>query len=174
MSNAAEVISKGVEFDVTFAATNNLTLAGNLSYVKTEYDSYQDAPCVSASCVGGVQDLSGETLDNAPELTYSLSGEYRDLLPGNSGLEWFSRLEVMYKDDVNLYVLQPEETKEDSYYLANAQVGLESLDSWKVSAWVRNLGNEEYVSWASMDLGTGVHKVPGLPRTYGVSFDLFF
>lgn len=172
MSNAAEVISKGIEFDVTFAATNNLTLAGNLSYVKTEYDSYADAPCATSnSCT---QDLSGETLDNAPELSYSLSGEYRDLLPGNSGLEWFSRLEVMYKDDVNLFVLQPEETKEDSYYLANAQVGLESLDSWKVSAWVRNLGNEEYVSWASMSADTGVHKVPGLPRTYGVSFDLFF
>lgn len=175
MSNAAEVTSKGLEFDVTYVATNNLTLAGNVSYIKTQYDSYQDAPCAtSANCVGGVQDLSGETLDNAPELTYSVSGEYRDLLPGNSGLEWFSRLEVMYKDDVNLYVFQPKETQEDAYYLANAQVGVESADNWKVTAWVRNLADEDYVSWAAMTDDTGLRQIPGMPRTYGVSFDLFF
>lgn len=174
MSNAAEVTSKGLEFDVTYVATNNLTLAGNVSYIQTQYDSYKDAPCAStANCVGGVQDLSGETLDNAPELTYSLSGEYRDAF-GETGLEWFSRLEVMYKDDLNLYVFQPKETEQDAYYLANASLGVESPDNWKVTGWVRNLADEDYVSWAAMDDSTGLRQIPGMPRTYGVSFDLYF
>lgn len=175
MSNAAEVVSTGVEFDVTYLATNNLTLSGNVSYVKTEYDSYKDAPCaIAANCVDGLQDLSGETLDNAPELTYSLSGEYRDMLPGSTGYEWFARTDVSYKDDFNLYAFQPVETKQDSYYLVNAQLGLESSNNWKVSAWVKNLTDEEYGSWASLDAATGLRMVPGMPRTYGVTFDLYF
>lgn len=175
MTNAAEVHSKGVEFDVTYLATDQLTLTGNVSYVRTKYDSFENAPCAtSASCTGDSQDLSGELLDNAPELTYSLTGEYRDMLPGDSDYEWFLRTEVSYKGETNLYVFLPEETERDAYYLVNASIGLESADSWKVSAWVRNLADEEYEAWASYTNDTGLRMIPGMPRTYGVTFDLFF
>lgn len=176
ISNAAEVEAKGIEADFSWLIGDYFTLSGNLAYVRTKYKKYEGAPCptpVSVGCIDGVQNLSGKTLDNAPELTYSLAGEYRREVAASGGLEWFGTLEVVYKDDHNLFVLLPAETRQGSYHLANARLGFEVPGRWRASFWGRNLFDEEYLSWGELDT-TGLRLIPGMPRTYGLTLDWFF
>lgn len=176
LTNAAEVESKGIEADFIWVATDRFTVSGNMAYMQTRYDSYEGAPCAlptSPGCVNGSQDLSGETLDNAPELTYSLAGEYRNALPILGGAEWFGRIDVSFKDDLNLYTLQAPETRQDSYHLLNAQVGIESPDHWRLTLWGRNLADEDYLVDAELS-ERGLQRIPGIQRTYGLTLDWYF
>lgn len=176
LTNAAEVISTGVETEFVWLATDRFTVSGNLSYMRTEYDKYENAPCAlptSARCVNGAQDLSGKLLDHAPRLSYSLAGEYRSDLNLSSPLEWFARMDVSYKDDLYLNATQAAQTRQSSYYLLNGRIGLESPDSWRVTLWGKNLADEDYLVDADLSV-LGLQQIPGLPRTYGVTLDWYF
>lgn len=172
-TNAAEVVSQGLETDVTWLLESGLTLSGNLSYILSEYDKYEGAPCPYPQCSSPIQDLSGKRLDHAPKLSYTLAADYRDTIDHLNGIEWFARLETVYKSDHNVYLFQSPRTEQDSYHVVNARLGFESPDSWRVTAWVRNLADKEYVV-SGLDEGAGLRLIPGVPRTYGVTLDWYF
>lgn len=176
LTNAAEVQSAGIETEFIWMATDKLTLSGNLAYMETEYETYENAPCplpTSPGCLDGSQSLSGRLLDNAPKLTYSVAGEYRDALAGHSDLEWFLRVDASFKDDLYLHSTQAEQTRQNSYYLVNARVGIESPDSWRLTFWGRNIADEDYLVDADLS-DRGLEKIPGMPRTYGATLDWYF
>lgn len=176
LTNAAEVKSTGIETEFVWMATDHLTFSGNMAYMKTKYDKYENAPCAlptSSGCVDGSQDLSGKILDNAPRLTYSVAAEYRDALGTQTHTEWFARLDTTFKDDLYLHGTQAAQTRHGSYHLWNGRVGLESPDSWKVTLWGRNLADEKYLVDAELS-DRGLQKIPGAPRTYGVTLDWYF
>lgn len=176
LTNAAEVQSTGIEADFTWLATNRFTLSGSLAYMETEYDKYTGAPCslpTAPRCVDGAQDMSGRILDNAPKLTYTLAGEYRDTLPTPANIEWFGRVDVSYKDSHYLHVMQPEEARQSGYHLLNARVGIENPDRWRLTLWGRNLSDKDYLVHAEL-APRGLRMVPGLGRTYGLNLDWFF
>ncbi len=173
VTNAAEVEAKGVELELSAVVTDNLKVDGSLTWVKSEYKKYEGAPCSgSQDCVS--QDLSGETLDHAPELSFNLGAEYRNGFGSLSGAEWFARADLIYTDEQNLYVYLTPETEEDAYALFNARLGLESPDRWKVTLWGKNLFDEEYRTAADTAGLGGLAEVPGLPRTYGITADWYF
>lgn len=175
-TNAAKVVSKGVEADFNWLLGSGFSLSGNLSYIQTEYDNYENAPCAlptTPGCIGGAQDLSGKRLDQAPKLSYTLAAEYRDSVDYLGQIEWFARLENIYKSDHNLYLFLPPETGQDGYHLLNARIGFELPDSWRVTGWVRNLTDKEYLVSGELS-GAGLRLVPGVPRTYGVTLDWHF
>lgn len=176
LTNAAEVQSTGIEADFTWLATNRFTLSGSLAYMETEYDKYTGAPCslpTSPRCMDGAQDMSGRILDNAPRLTYTVAGEYRDTFPALANIEWFGRVDVSYKDSHYLHVMQPAEARQSSYHLLNARVGIENPDSWRLTLWGRNLSDKDYLVHAEL-APRGLRMVPGLQRTYGLTLDWFF
>lgn len=177
VSNAAEVEAKGIEVDFTGIVTDNITVNGSLSYVKSEYNDYKGAPCDpywQSGCVNGTQDLSGETLDHAPELSFNLGAEYRAEFGPWNGTEWFARADVIYKDDQNLYVYLTPVTEEGSYTLLNLRAGLEMSDSWKLTFWGKNVTDEKYRTAADTAGDGGLAEVPGLKRTLGVTADWYF
>lgn len=172
-TNAAEVVSKGIETDVTWLLGDRFTLGGSLSYILSEYDKYEGAPCPFPSCSTPTQDLSGKRLDHAPKLSYSVGLDYRDVIEHLNGVEWFARLETIYKSSHNLYLFQSPRTKQDGYHLLNARLGFESPDHWRVTGWVRNLTDKSHLV-SGLDEGAGLRLVPGVPRTYGVTLDWYF
>ncbi|MCK9564315.1 MAG: TonB-dependent receptor, partial [Bacteroidales bacterium] len=182
ITNAAEVESKGLEVDFLYLATDNLAIDGSLAYIRTKYGDYQNAPCFLArpECVPNgdqyVVDLTGKLLDNAPEWTFNLGAEYRAELASSSGLEWFARLDAAYRDDTLLDQFLVPESKQDSYVLVNARVGLESIGKgWKVTFWGNNITDEKYAiagEWQSTN--TGLILTQGLTRTYGMTLDWQF
>jgi iron complex outermembrane receptor protein len=177
VSNAAEVEAQGLELEFTGILTDNFMVNGSASFIQSEYADYQGAPCAystQAGCVGGLQDLSGETLDHAPEISFSLGGEYRQGLTMVNGAELFARLDVVYSGEQNLYVLLPEDTEQDAYAVLNGRIGLEAVDQWKVTLWGKNLADEDYLTAADTAGDGGLSQIPALPRTYGMTVDWFF
>jgi len=174
--NAAEVESKGIETEFVALVTENFSLSGALAFTQTEYKDYQNAPCAYSTapgCVDGAQDLSGETLDHAPEWSFSLAGDYRQNISGWDGVEWFGRVDLNYRSDQNLHDTLPSETEMDAYTIANARLGLESPGKWRATLWSNNLTDEEYIVSTEI-LTKGLLQVPGVERTYGLTLDWYF
>jgi outer membrane receptor protein involved in Fe transport len=88
LQNAASSRIQGVQGSAEWLATDALTLRGNFGYNSAKYRSFTTAQCYqgqnpATGCVGGVQDLSGKPLFNAPKFSMMVGGDYR--LPPISG-----------------------------------------------------------------------------------------
>ncbi len=177
VTNAAEVETKGVELDFSALISDSVTLSGSMTYVQSEYTDFEGAPCAeyatstTSTCT---QDLSGKTLDHAPELSFNLGADYRAPLAAFDGVELFGRLDVVYKDDQNLYVFLSEDTEEDAYAVWNARFGLESVGNWKLTLWGKNITDEDYRTSADLFGDGGLSAVPGIQATYGLTADWYF
>lgn len=176
VTNAAEVVADGIEGELVWVATDLLTLNGNFTWAQVEYDKFDTAPCAFSTqpgCVGGKLNLTGEQLDHAPELSFTLGAELRDSFDMINGSEWFARMDVNYRSEQNLFLSQSTLTEEGGYGFLNGRMGLDAADSWKLTLWGNNLLDEEYVVESQLG-GTGLMKIPGLPRTYGLTADWYF
>lgn len=186
VTNAAEVETKGVEIDFTYLATDHLTIDGSIAYIRSKYSDYENAPCFQGAARPGclqdpdsgawLVDLSGKTLDSAPELTFNVGAEWRAAFASIDGMEWFSRMDLAYRDDTYLDQFLVAESKQDSYWLLNARVGLESFNTgWKATLWANNLTNEKYAIMGEWQVSNaGQILIQGVPRTYGLTVDYSF
>jgi len=80
IKNAGGARNKGLEGDLAYLVTSDLTLHGSASYADLKYTDYTGAPCyngepVSEGCIGGSQDLSG-TRYGGPPLSANLGATY--------------------------------------------------------------------------------------------------
>lgn len=84
--NAAEVVSQGIEFDLTWIPVDNLRLMASGAYLDSTYDDYtQDASAI------------GNHTRNAPKKSYTLSAAYEVPLADSSSLEF--RADYRHKDE---------------------------------------------------------------------------
>ncbi len=179
IQNAAEVTSEGLEVDFQWTPTDELLIDGSVAFVDTEYDRFTNAPCSlvvdrSPTCT---QDLSGRSLDNAPDTIANLGLEYRSDFTFNPSLSMFFRGDVSYRSEANLVATLAEDTVQPGYSLIDARFGLEGPDGrWTLSLWGRNLSDKEYHVIAGRPSGhvDGLTQVQGLPRTYGITLDWRF
>ena len=185
VENAGGAEVYGLDADITWLATDNLTVLLGFNAMDTEYTDYDATPNVynSTTFPGGAvaavaYDAEGDDMVRAPEfsafvslnydvnfsngaympisLTYSHTGEYDfDLIPG---------------DETN----RIDENESDSYELLNARITYHSADDkWSVAAWGNNLTDEEYYDEV-VSFATAVRATVGAPRTYGVDFTYNF
>ena len=179
VQNAASVETMGIEADFTAYMSDAFTLNGSIAYIDASYDSFNNAACVrtidkSPTCQ---QDLSGRTLDNSPEWTINLGGEYRDVFTPIAGTEFFAGASMAYRGEVFLIDTLAPDAKQEGYALIDARLGLESVDGpWSVTAWIRNAMDEEYAVTGGRPSGhsDGLRLTQGLPRTVGVTLGLRF
>ncbi|MFV8782521.1 TonB-dependent receptor [Microbulbifer sp. SA54] len=152
VTNAGALESYGSEMDILFAASESLTLGTAIGYNKAEYKEFDNGQCTAmdslfwslanptAPCVA---DLAGQTLDNAPEWTYSSFAQYEQ--PLSSDLQVIARLEHNFVDSHYLDQDLDRNLFNDSVDLVNLRLTLSNLDrSWEVVAWGKNLLDEEY------------------------------
>lgn len=174
VTNAAEVVSQGLEADFAAVITDRLTLDGSLAWIRSKYDEYQNAPCPTSTwpgCVNGAQDLSNKQLDNAPKLTFNIGAEYRHQLAKNN-IEWFARADAAYRSSTNMEGMLIN-SRQSSYTLYNARLGLEAPDSWRLTLWGNNLTDKKYAMYGVREEG-GLMLFQGLTRTYGLTLDWYF
>lgn len=115
----------------------------------------------------------GNELPDAPavsllgELGYQFSlGEQRSLRLA---------IDARYHDEVYRDVLNDPLLQSDSFTVVNANALLKLAEQWEIAAWVRNLGDELYVTQGlnQQSFGNGF-RVYGAPRTYGVTVTRYF
>ncbi|MEM7387291.1 MAG: TonB-dependent receptor [Verrucomicrobiota bacterium] len=154
--NADRATSYGAEFEWRAELFEGFTLEGSLGLVETELDDFTD-PVTGA-------DLSGNNAPFVPELDLSLAAVYRH----SSG--FFGRVELLHQGRTFFNDQNTPAFKEDGYTVLNASLGYES-DTWQVSFFGQNLGDERYYKNISPDLGAGT---VGEPQRFGVKYRFDF
>ena len=162
ISNAAEAASQGVEVEFSLAPIEGLTLTANGAFVEAEFDSF-------LNCSEGV-DCTGNKLQYAPEVKYFLAAEY-EFGVGDRVDNMYVRWEYSYTDN---YFTHPENTPivraVNSYDVQNARIGYSSADDkWKLSAWVKNIIDEDDLRAAELTFFGVQRGTYTPPRTYGAT-----
>lgn len=148
VANAADAETKGIELDAELWVASGFSLNAQLGFNQGEYNDFKNAPCIggqteAAGCVDGVQDLSGEDLTRAPELTGAVGFSFERALSNDWSIQLASK--AIYTDDYQTNTNNNPLSIQDSFWRINARVSVFSSDGkWNFSLIGRNLNNEWY------------------------------
>ncbi len=172
--NGGDTESKGVELNVTWQATDNLRLQGNLTRLEAEADTYYEF-------LSGDVIQPGDPLPNSPELSYWVALDYTFPFELFGGELW-TRVDYAYGDEwydstTSAIYRDPEGVIPD-WNNTNLQVGLSLPNEWTFTAFVNNLTDERRVTsrfdnrYASDWFGVPEYRIweyVNRPIHYGVS-----
>lgn len=176
--NAAAAVSKGVDFDTLFAATDKDRINFNGQYLDAKFTKFDIINYVSGQAPQRIN-YNGKTLANSPKWTLNLGYEHRfDLI--NDGGSLLPRLDVHYESAKKVSVFQEFAiAKQSSLTTVDFTTTYQPANgSWRVVGFVRNLTDELY--WTNFAGGMGfTEPLRGTvsfndPRTYGVRFETSF
>ncbi len=162
--NAAQATISGLEIDVIAQVTERLMVTLAYGYTDASFDKYDGFDVTG----DGTPDPGlAKNLDftRVPDESYSGSVMYEQPL-GELGHLSFriagTKTASQYFDDRNT-ILEP------AYVVWDASVTYSTpADSWKISLFGKNLGNEEYAYWGSSLGALGANRFLGAPRTAGI------
>ena len=168
LTNVPESTVNGLELDLKWLITEQLSVNLGLAYLDTEVDEWMAVDPGASRWPNTVRrDASGIELAQAPELQYNLLARY-DLPLDNTWLLSFGG-DLNYKDDTSGGAQIEDAT--DDYLVLNARVTLRNLQGgWSAQLWSRNLTDEYYYPAAYTGGNGPFVRSVGLPRTYGVTF----
>jgi outer membrane receptor protein involved in Fe transport len=164
VDNAGDAEIKGIEGDITWAATDNLMIYGAFSFNNTEITALNPAFAFA------VTDLGNE-LPLAPDVQFNVRGRYE----WDSGLGLaHAQLSAKYASESwsSIIDLPPRREKQDSYVVTDASIGV-SRDEWSVELFADNLFDER----AQLHINTldGSRKITtNRPLTVGMRFSYNF
>ena len=158
IGNIADAEIKGLEADLAWLPTDELSLFASLSYNDTELTNVPP----------GVQPTSpvGSQLALAPELQYVLRARYD--WPVNGGYEPFAQVGLQFSDDTPSSLILNNQFQQADYTTLDASFGV-FKDNWSATLFVENLtderaevfiDNQDYV----------VRITTNRPRTIGLRF----
>ncbi|MEM6582531.1 MAG: TonB-dependent receptor [Pseudomonadota bacterium] len=150
--NAAKAEVQGIEGDVQFAITDELSIESSFAWLDASYDSFPDAPCNEAqlleleaetgSRVGCTQDLSGETLQYAPEYSFNFGFYYDTQI--TSKLALAISADYLWTDEFYIETDLDENLVQSSYDKINARIALSDIDQrWTIAVLGKNLTDEQ-------------------------------
>jgi outer membrane receptor protein involved in Fe transport len=154
-TNAADAEITGFEGNVTWAATDSLTLSGAWSYNDTEM----------VRVPAGVTDIAppGSELALAPEVQFNVSGRYQWTM-GN--YDPYAQLVYAFTDDQFSSIVVANRFQQDSYNTVDGAVGVQ-MDDLTVELFAENLTDERAELFIN-SLDTDLRITTNRPRTIGV------
>ena len=175
--NVPESEILGVEADVIYQLTDNLTITGAVTYVDSEITDYE-----GTNLLGQANDFSGDRIPFTPELTYSLDLDYR--IPLSRGGEVFMGLRATGQTDSDAAIgadriawptgpysraVDTHPYELDGYTTLDARLGYETSDGkWRFMLWGKNITDEYY--WTTIiPASDDIARFAGRPATYGVT-----
>ena len=173
VTNAAKAKNDGFEAEIIAKPTDALTLELNASFMDAVFDEYLTVD-PNRPTLGNL-DLSGNNLAQAPDLTAFVAAQYE--WPAFNG-EMSLRGEYSYTSEVFFDAYNRKGLmSQDAYGLVNAYLNYDSGGAWSVSAYARNVSDENYrvgSAIAGAIWGSNILSIPGTPRTYGVRMSYSF
>jgi len=167
VDNGGDAEITGIEMDMVWAASDNLTIFGAMSYNETELVR------VDPGFSFVVQD-EGRPLPLTPEFQGNLRARYSWDMAG--GMEAYWQLGGKYSDKaLNSIVDTPTEpnTMQDSYVIMDASAGVTTDAGWGVEMYVSNLTDERaqlHINRQDFLERTTTNR----PRTIGMRFNYDF
>ncbi len=175
VTNVDEATLQGVEADLRWRANQYVNLFAGVGLLDSEIDKYDGRPYTK-----------GNKVPYAPDYT-ATAGIDLVVPMGNSGISLVARLDASMTGETWFSAVQEEsvvtlfgvpgdysKTSRDAFTTMNARLGI-SADQWQVTAWVRNLTDEEYLAEvipAPEFGGTFSHEAPG--RAIGLDLKYSF
>jgi len=184
VSNAAEATSQGVELDTRWLLTPDLVVSGSLAWLDYQYDDYAGASCNNqqvaqhiidtGNSAGCVNDLSGKTVNYAPEWTAALSGTYTAHVGPNMDLSF--TLDANFRDDYFMSADLDPATIQDSYWKLNGRIALTDIGGvWEVALIAKNLTDSDTASASTAvpfgSSNTSAWNIPDFEGTYYYTMD---
>lgn len=140
--NAGEVRQQGIEADINWAPIDPLLIVAGVSYLDSEYLSFEGAPPLPG---GAVQDLTGERRNYSPEWQTSLAADWTQECA--DGLEWHVGASWSWVDEQNVGGSSNNnpQSMQGSFSFINARAGLRSAEGdWDITLFGNNLSDEDY------------------------------
>ena len=164
--NVGKVRLQGLELEGRARPWSWLSLRAGGSYGRAVTVDFKNAPDEDART--STKDLSGKRLYNAPIITATGGIEVTRALADN--VEAYGAFDTSYRSDYYGTVERGRGSDIAAYSLSNLRLGLKHARGVEVSAWVRNLFNEDYIAAINPIYGVGDYgAVVGDQRTYGLS-----
>jgi iron complex outermembrane receptor protein len=166
ISNAASATIRGIEFETAAAAWHGLQLSGTVSWLEASYDDY-----LALLPGGRPLDATGNRLNNAPQWSGSGSAVY-DFAIGGAGTAAV-RADVSWQSRVFFTPVNDAIETQRAYGLLHVRAGFEPQSRrWEVAVYVRNLGNQDYITGTANVPIPAITGRPGDPRQWGTQFTL--
>lgn len=187
ITNAAAAKVYGWDLDGDIAVTDRLTAGGGFSLLHSEFGHalFCDprvgscAPAAGATFVANRQDVAGNPLARAPDVTGNLYAEYKIPTPLPGQLKF--RVDTAYRGTTYYTVFKSDYYKSSPYWLVSANLRYDSDRFWFVEAYVKNLANTLAITNEinsspiySTTTGALIYGTPAsfnryaAPRTYGL------
>lgn len=155
LGNVGTVSTKGFEIETAIRPNDVLSFNLGYAYTDAEVEDFPNGQCFTPAaldpdCVNGVKDLAGARLPNAP--VHRFIGSARLDQPISDALNVFVQGNIRYQSDTQFSITQNPNTIQDGYAIVDASLGLSSSDRrWIVTAFVRNLFDQNYVNFLFQD-----------------------
>ncbi|QHQ40801.1 TonB-dependent receptor [Microbulbifer hydrolyticus] len=168
----ADAEGRGAEMEVQWAATDNLFIAGNYSFLDTEYTRYQ-----IIESIGETEEANsrvGQPRVGTPENKFNIMAEYTWALA--EGGDVTLRGDYNWTDERVGSISDPARVIPD-YQLMNLRAGWNSAsDRYSAALWVQNVTDEE-IAGGYGGTGAAIGASPAwrfMPRMYGADFTVRF
>ena len=173
--NGETAESKGVELEVTYALTEELTVIAGYAYT--------DAQLTDDFAVGGVIGFDGDRLPGVPDHAGSVAINY--LQPINNALEISYNLNGSFLSDTQSALNETSDNYSETsgYALWDASIILQA-DKWSATLFVDNLANKQNYSYArgafynnpavNPQAGRDLYSFVNRPRRIGLGFKYQF
>lgn len=139
--NAGESTLSGLESDISFDVNNNLEVYAGLGYSKTEFKNFPNGsfnPALPVS-IANPTNFNGNSFPSAPEWSINAGLDYK-----SDG--WFGGVDVNYQSDFYGRSNNFPINKDTARTLVNARIGYQFSDSIQLTAYAKNLFDEQYFS----------------------------
>ncbi len=164
---------RGAEVEVQWAATDNLFIAGNYSYLDTEFTRFGYIEAIGETAADAAERV-GQPRVSTPESKFNVMAEYT--VPMASGADLVFRGDYNWTDERIGSISDPTRIIED-YQLLNLRAAWNSAsDRYAAALWVQNATDEE-IAGGYGGTGAAIGASPGwryMPRMYGADFTVRF
>jgi outer membrane receptor protein involved in Fe transport len=174
INNAADASVDGIEFDVSWMATDELRLYTAINYNKSEYEEYITACSAAQTDLGPgnnypgcftdpdtgaqIQNLAGHPLVHAPEWSANFGFDF--FTPVSGAMEFSLAANARYSDDYSGADNGDPRGIQESFWIFDASARLSWPDSgYYLSLIGRNLGDEYYASRYSDKPGQSIGQI---------------
>ena len=181
VNNVGSLKTYGLEVDGVALIGENASVNFSVAYIKATIDDWVDAGCFARQAVdispttgcrtvGGIeiQDLSGEDLNNSPDLKLTLGGQY-DIGLDSLPFDGVVNVNYVWQDATHFALLNNPLTEQDAYGIMNLSVGLVEREDerYQLTAFVNNVFDKSYAVNID-DASGGLFRAPAtthiLPR----------
>jgi iron complex outermembrane receptor protein len=166
VTNAAAATIQGLELEATTLLGHRVQAGGHLAWLDATYDRYM------ATGVGGVTgDAAGNRLNNSPEWSGRVWVDWTRAL--SRSISFSVRADSTWKTTAFFTPFNDRIQRQQPFGLLDVSAGFgPTHPRWSVSAFVRNLTNEVYITGSNGAPEPAIGGRPGDPRRVGIQLTI--